>query len=220
VVQCFVFSLNNPKCIGHQMWWIVKYKSSRVYTNLHAEIISAHLEYASLTDNTKRNQRLLEDCFYPAKVKSYWTWLDWVIGEFSFVEKEQTRNQCKVSRISIDAFMKTMNLVTAYVEEKFAALLPDTFALVLLVKLTTWEYFLRIQKITQNKGTIKIFLSFALLTNEESLNADAHIAFFDYLLELYEKDWSNVAVVQQTNHLLEKRSVTSLDVKVINLIWL
>ena len=83
VVQFFNFSLKNlkpDKCIEHQVkgkcGWIGKYKSSRGYTNLQAHIISTHPEYASLTDNTTSYQRLLEDCFYPAKVKSYWTWLD------------------------------------------------------------------------------------------------------------------------------------------------
>jgi hypothetical protein len=27
------------------------------------------------------------------------------------------------------------------------------------------------------------------------LNADAHIAYFDYILELYDKDWSNIAAL-------------------------
>jgi hypothetical protein len=140
VVQFFDFFANNPKpdqFIDHQVkckcGWIGKYKSSREYTNLQTHIISAHPEYASLMDNTKRNQRLLEDCFYPAKVKSYWTWLDWVIGEFlpfSFVENKQTRNQCNISPISVDTFIKMMNLLTVSVEEKIAALLPDTFELV------------------------------------------------------------------------------------------
>jgi hypothetical protein len=107
VVQFFDSFANNPKpdkFIDHQVkckcGWRGKYKSSRGYTNLQTHILSAHPEYASLTHNTKRNQRLFEDCFYPAKVKSYRTCLDWVIGEFlpfSFVENERTRNQCKVS---------------------------------------------------------------------------------------------------------------------------
>jgi hypothetical protein len=83
VVQFFDFFSNNlkpDKFIDHQVkckcGWIGKYKSSQGYINLQAHIISAHPEYASLMDNTKRNQRLLEDCFYPDKVKSNWTWLD------------------------------------------------------------------------------------------------------------------------------------------------
>jgi hypothetical protein len=44
-------------------------------------------------------------------------------------------------------------------------------------------------------GYNKVLFSVSPLTNEEFSNADAHIAYFEYILELYDKDWSNVAAL-------------------------
>jgi hypothetical protein len=95
--------------------------------------------------------------------------------------------------------MKMMNLLTASVEEKIAALLPDTVALVFdgwTVSQTHYlDVFATYPKNNTELGYNKVLLSFAPLTTEESLNADAHIAYFDYILELYDKDWSIIAAL-------------------------
>ena len=121
---------------------------------------------------------------------SYWS---------SFVEKEQTRNHSKVSSISVDTFMKMMNLLTASVMEKIAALLPGTFGLVFDGWAVGQTHYLGVfatyPKDNTELGYNKVLLSFVPLTDEESFNADAHIAYFEYILELYDKDWSNVAAL-------------------------
>jgi hypothetical protein len=95
--------------------------------------------------------------------------------------------------------MKMMNHLTASVEEKIAALLLDTFALVFDGWTVGQTHYLTVFATYPNNDTAlgynKVLLSFAPLTNEESLNADAHIAYFDYILELYDKDWSIIAAL-------------------------
>lgn len=76
---------------------------------------------------------MINESFYSEKVKSYWAWLDWVIGDllpFSFVEKERTRKHSKVKSMGVDTFMKMLKLLTAAVEKKISDSLPSIFALV------------------------------------------------------------------------------------------
>jgi hypothetical protein len=77
--------------------------------------------------------------------------------------------------------MKMMNLLTASVEKKIAALLPGTFGLVF----DSWAVgqthhlciFATYPKDNTQLGYNKVLLSFAPLTNEESFHADARIAY-------------------------------------------
>jgi hypothetical protein len=209
VMQFFDFFKTNSKpnkdvehSVTCKCGWEGKYKSSRSYTNLQAHIVSAHPEHASLTSNSKSNQRLIEDCFYSLKVKSYYGWLDWVIGDllpFSFVEKKRVRNHCKLLPISVDTFMKMMRLLTEKVEQKISDLLPELFALVFdgwtLGQTHYLAVFATFPDVKSESGYMKVLLAFSPMEEEESLNANAHVKFLEYVLQLYGKSWNNVAAL-------------------------
>jgi hypothetical protein len=82
-------------------------------------------------------------------------------------------------------------------------LLPGTFSLVFdgwAVGQTHYRaVFATYPKDNTELGYNIVLLSFAPLTDEESFNADAHIAYFEYILDLNDKDWSNVAALIEDN---------------------
>jgi hypothetical protein len=79
------------------------YVSSKEYANLVSHVTAAHPEYAELTEGDVRNTVLIKNSFYNQKVRTYWGWLDWIIGDllpFSCCEKPKTRPHSKVPPIS------------------------------------------------------------------------------------------------------------------------
>ena len=206
VIQYFDTNRKPDKRIEHEVHcscgWKGKYKSSSGYTNLQAHIVGSHPECLKLTGNLKDDQRLIADCFYSKKVKSYWGWLDWVIGDllpFSFVEKSRVRENSKFEPISVDTMMNLMDLLTKKVEETIITLLPEAFALVFdgwtLGQTHYLAVFATFPDSEAENGYQKVLLSFSPLNNKESLNAESHIAFFEFILEQFGKSWSNVVAL-------------------------
>lgn len=182
--------------------WEAKFQSCKGYTNLQAHIIAAHPEYVSLTNDTKKNQMLIEEAFCPSKVRTLWGWLDWVIGDllpFSFVEKQRVRRHSKLPSISVESFMQTMVLLTGAVEEKIKKLLPNMFALVFDGWTLGQSHYLGVFATFPDEesttGYKKVLLSFSPMTNEESFNAATHVEYFEFILGYYGKWWDNVAAL-------------------------
>jgi hypothetical protein len=100
-------------------------------TTLQNHIVSAHLDYTKLTNNKTQNQLLISEHLYPVHVQNYWGWLDWVIGDlmqFEFVENgSDLRNCTKITGISVDSFMRKIDLLTTAVKNKIKDMLPDKF---------------------------------------------------------------------------------------------
>jgi hypothetical protein len=191
--------------------WNGKYMSNKGYTNLQSHIVASHPDYINLGHDLERNQRLLMESFYPKKVRTYWGWLDWVIGDllpFRFVEKERARIHSNLDNISLDSFMNVLKSLVEVVETQIRNILPDKFALVFDGWTLSNTHFLAVFSTFPDSKSItgykKVLLSFSPLTNEQSLNADSHIAFFEFILDLYGKWWNNVVALIgdncSTNH--------------------
>ena len=95
--------------------------------------------------------------------------------------------------------MKIMKLLTEAVKRKIIGLLPPVFALVFdgwtLGQTHYLGVFATFPDGESKSGYKQVFLSFSPLTNEESLNAENHTLFFDFLLQYYGKSWLNFAAL-------------------------
>lgn len=86
------------------------------WSNLWTHILADHPNYREYIKNSG-SQTL--DAFLHKKEMNIYGWLDWVIGEskpFCTVEKLLTRKYSKLQPISVETFLKYMNLVTRGVE--------------------------------------------------------------------------------------------------------
>jgi hypothetical protein len=99
----------------------------------------------------------------------------------------------------VDTFIKMMRLLTEKVQQKISDLLPELFALVFdgwtLGQTHYLAVFATFPDVRAEIGDMKILLAFSPMEEEESLHADAHIKFFEYVLQLYGKRWNNVAAL-------------------------
>jgi hypothetical protein len=99
--------------------------------------------------------------------------------------------------------MNIMQLLTEYVQQKIRHLLPEVFALVF----DGWTFdqthysgiFATFPYQEYESGYKKVLLLFSPMTDKESLRANAHVSFFEFILGFYNKTWENVAALIDDN---------------------
>jgi hypothetical protein len=124
---------------------------------------------------------------------------DWGSIAFFLGREKRVQNHCQLLPISVDTFMKMMRLLTEKVKQKISDLLSELFALVFdgwtLGQTRYLAVFATFPDVKSESGYMKVLLAFSPMEEEESLNANAHVKFFEYVLQLYGKSWNNVAAL-------------------------
>lgn len=207
VVKFFDLFGNGFKPVSNRVYtaeckcgWKGDFKSSKGYTNLQNHIESAHKDY--IDSDVSSEQQILTSFMYTSKVKTYWGWLDWVIGDlhpFSYVERQRNYTHGGLPRMSLDTFMIVMTKLTKAVECKISNMLPNKFALIFDGWSQNSRHYVAIfasfPSTSNSHGYETVLLSFAPLTGERNLSSDAHIRYFGFVLELYGKGWTNVTAI-------------------------
>ena len=120
---------------------------------------------------------------------------------FSFTQSALTQQYTKLTPISLNTFMKYMNLVTEKVEQRISNELPNKFALVIVGWTKNSNHFLAVFALWSSSSNVKCsaLLGFSPLLDETKLDAVEHYDFITYVLEIYEKDLSSVVCLIMDN---------------------
>ncbi len=174
--------------------WNRRKETGSSHANIVSHVKSPLSEQKELLDlDGATTQKKIQDFVHTTKAGSLYGWFDLIINAllpFSTVEKAVLRTHVKHKPISLSlsSFMRYLPKIAEAVEKKIERLLPDKFYLVFDGWTAYSTHFLAVSASYPAKtvrGYELRFLSVSPLENECRLDADEHIAFPTYILELY-----------------------------------
>lgn len=181
-------------------------KTGTSYANLISHVRTAHPDYRQMiTPDGVMKQTEIEKFFHTSKARHLHGWLNLIIHgllPFSTVQNKVFRENVKHEYVSISTIMRYISGLTALVEEKISSLLPSKFCLVFDGWSSNLTHFIAVFATFPSDnhcGYSARLLTVSPIGDECSLNADDHIDFLKYILELYGKTWSNVIALVGDN---------------------
>lgn len=214
--QCRICTALGLKKI-HQFQW-----STRLgYTNFSNHLNSKHSDHNTVIvqpdgqlDLTVMLERMGNDPY---------GWLVLLMDNnlpLSFVEKESVRKYVKLKPICTKTFKEYLHGTVINVEKKIKAILKDKqIALMFDGWSSSGTHFLAVFAVFPNDGksprSDPILLSFSPLENEASLNTESHIKGFEYVLDVYNLNMSQVCCLVGDNCPLNKSIASKLDVPMV-----
>lgn len=189
-------------------------KIATSYSNLVSHITTAHKDYELIvSSDTDHTQRSIDAYFQSKKADNYFGWYDFIINAllpFSFVQKPIIRDHVKYMPMALSTFMRYLPRLTQVVEEKVAARrLPQQFAIVLDGWTSGSTQFLAVFAsfvADLKEGYETRLIAFSPMEDENHLDADEHIMFMTFVLQLYNKSWENVLCLIGDNCNVNKKS--------------
>jgi len=182
------------------------------YSNLVQHVQCAHPnDYVKIIDDIKKTVETpsassnADSFFFPKKTIRLYGWLDLVINgmlPFSTVTNPVFGRNVKFESISRNTLKKYLSLLTREVEAKIRSALPQKFCLVFDGWSHLQTHFLGVYATFPSRsptGYSKILLGFSPFESEQSTNADAHIDYFEFVLKLFDKEFSNVTAIVGDN---------------------
>jgi hypothetical protein len=157
------------------------------------------------------------------KAQNVFSWFQWVIfenREFSFVEKQLTRQNSNLSPISVDTLVYYIEKLVPTVETKIAQELPTKFGLII----DGWSdhsmhyvgLFACYEDHGTNSGKTKYpLLALAPLIDEENLGAESHKSFIEATLAIFNKSVENVLFLVGDNAATNKSLADLLHVPLV-----
>lgn len=174
-------------------------KPGTSYENLLSHVRSQHPDYDGLLSADKKTTQAQVDRFFNStKAGNYYGWFDLIINAllpFSFVQSKVAREHVKHDEMSLSTFMRYLPKLTEHVEKKIGSLLPKKISLVFDGWTTGSTHYLAVfasyPAKTTNGYDVRL-LTFSPMGDECHLDAQEHVKFITYVLELYGKSWDNV----------------------------
>eukprot|EP00171_Calliarthron_tuberculosum_P001888 IDg1888t1 len=196
-------------------------KAATSYENLLSHIRAVHPEHVDLLDDSTTNQVTMDTYFRTEKAKNYFGWFDLVINcmlPFSFVQNQVAHEHVKHGQMSLSTFMRYLPILTRHVEEKIRNKLPEKFALVFDGWTSGSTHFLAVfasySNIEPGECSVRL-LAFSPFEDESTFNADNHVKFFEYVLQLYERTWDNVVCLIGDNCATNKAIANNVEIPFI-----
>ena len=137
---------------------------------------------------------------------------------FQTVENRVFRESMRYKSVSLSTFMMYLPRLTELVEQKLAKMLPDKISLVLDGCSSYSNHYTAIYATypTQNAVEYEIKLStLSPLNDESTLDANEHIEFITFILDVYGKDMSNDWAMIRDNISVNKSVSTKLNMSLI-----
>eukprot|EP00171_Calliarthron_tuberculosum_P020075 IDg20075t1 len=130
--------------------------------------------------------------------KKYFGWFDLIINgllTFSVCESNVFRSHVKHDSIALSTFMTYLPRLTSNIESRISALLPEKFSIVFDGWTTGSTHYLAVFESFASPspdGFSLRLLAFSPMIDESRLDAEEHVQFMQFTLELFKKSWSNV----------------------------
>ena len=193
----------------------------RGHGNLMDHITRDHKNYLEVRNNAGLSFQLLSPNFSDKAMKIY-QWLDWRSAglPFSFCEKNLTRKYTKLPEISANTLVSYMNKMVSTVEKEIPEKLPQFFGLMIdgWTEMGSSTHYLGVFGLFSDKSTgqsVCPLLAFSSLIDESSYTADSHIAFLEFVFNVYDKSIQNVKFLVCDNENLNKSISRKLNIPMI-----
>ena len=188
------------------------------YSNLVSHINSAHSDDIEKRVLLSSNNNPFGSVLWPRKTKQIHAWMEVVIKglqPFSLVASKWVRKHFAHESICNNTLVKYMEKLVPRIERKLSKKIPDRFALVIdgwdsgeghyVAIFATWP-------VDNKEGYDTAILAFSPLSNEEKADADEHIDFINFTLDVFSKTISNVVAIVGDNCAVNKSIAKKLDV--------
>ena len=194
----------------------------RGHGNLMDHITRDHKHYLEeVRNNAGLSLQLLSPNISDKFMKIY-QWLDWVRAglPFSFCEKNLTKKYTNLPEISAKTLVSYMNKMVSTVEKEISEKLPQFFGLMIdgWTEMGSSTHYLGVFGLFSDKSTgqsVCPLLAFSPLIDESSYTTDSHIAFLEFVLNVYDKSIQNVKFLVCDNENLNKSISRKLNVPMI-----
>ncbi len=185
--------------------------SLRGYENFVSHVRTAHPEdLTALVSDTHSSNKTSErstDCrtlFYIQKTLN--SWMSLVVKAllpFNTTNNPEFRSSSRYGHIDVKTFSKYMDLLTAKVEEKVAAILPNKLA----INFDGWSagvtHYVAVDCTYPSKssepGFDQLLLAFSPMETESNQCADNHIEYLEWVLKVFGKSLANVVALSGDN---------------------
>lgn len=174
-----------------------------------------------MTNDGYFKQTDIDEYFATKKQNPIYGWIHLIVCAllpFSTVENNVFREHIQHAPISRDTFMRYLSRLTKSVESKLSALLPSRIALIFDGWTAGSSHYLSVfasYTSTNSRGFEVRLLSLSPMGDECSLNADEHIDYLTFVLELYNKSWENVSVIVGDNVSVNRSISTKTGIPMI-----
>ena len=193
-------------------------QSGSSYQNLTSHVQSKHpKEFQQLLDvcenqnshsysSSKNVSETRPSYFYSPEVLKVHCWLDLIVSAllpFSVVENETFRRNVKHAHIHRKSLTKHMTALTKHVESKIRRLLPMKFAIAFDGWSESSTHYVAIFAIAPSSSTLhgyeSYLLGFSPFEDEKSQDAEHHMEYLEFVLEIFGKSMSNVVALLGDN---------------------
>lgn len=197
-------------------------RSNKSYENLLSHIRSAHKGYEKLMVGDLTQQQTQISSFFNSDVaQNYFGWFNYIINglkPFSDVESAVVRESMRFKPMSLSTFMRYLPRLVALVEKKISNLLPNKFAIVFDGWTAGTTHYLGVfASFTAHNenGYSTRLLGFSPMGDETTLDADEHVGYLSYVLELFGYSFENVVALIGDNCNTNKSIANKLSLPLI-----
>ena len=197
-------------------------RSNKSYENLLSHIRSAHKGYEKLMVGDLTQQQTQISSFFNSDVaQNYFGWFNYIINglkPFSDVESAVVRESMHFKPMSLSTFMRYLPRLVALVEKKISNLLPNKFAIVFDGWTAGTTHYLGVfSSFTAHNenGYSTRLLGFSPMGDETTLDADEHVGYLSYVLELFGYSFENVVALIGDNCNTNKSIANKLSLPLI-----
>ncbi|ETV84120.1 hypothetical protein H257_03430 [Aphanomyces astaci] len=168
------------------------------YTNLCSHINTDHPEHATLASTPGANPSHHFESMVPSTVHNVFGWLAWItmsLLPFAFCENVYAKRYTTLGSMTTNTLWKYIHLVCQVVEAKLRRTLSSKFAHVFDGWTSGSTHYVAVFATFPSDNVIcyqRVLLSFAQMNDEESLSADAHLNYIQFVLDYYGNSMDNV----------------------------
>ncbi len=150
-----------------------------------------------------------------------YAWVDLIINgmlAFNIVQNKVFRRNFKQKPTSLSSLMRILPKLTQVVEEKISSTLPDDIALIFDGWSASSTHYIALFASFPVNNELRYstrLLSFSPLEDDSNLNAEEHISFMNYVLDLYGKSCSNVRALIDDNATVNRSISSKTDIPLI-----
>ena len=177
------------------------------YTNIKKHIETVHsTAFEKFKDAKSKGKSIdLDEFRYSNKSLRACAWLEIIVMcllPFSAVYSPFLQKISKYGKTSRPTLMHNLNKLTNLVEKKISLALPEIFSVVFEGWSCGDTHYLALFATYPSKcnlGFEKVLLGFAPLGEEQSLDAESHFEYMEFVLEVFEKSMTNVVAISGDN---------------------
>lgn len=206
VIECFFITSSG----GGSFTWNICAKiykpNEKGYRNVEGYIERMQIQqFAEFKSCTEQGLPLTAGCGFPTKTWNVNGWLEIVImciTPFSLVANQFFRKHSGNGKLSVNKFVKYLQIVPKHVKTRIAEALPDRFALLSdgwSAKGTHFGAKYDCYPTFTSCGFEKVVLAFAPKVSEEKIDSQNHYKLIKFVLDVFRRSFNNIVAVISDN---------------------